>query len=108
MAMGMSVWGSYSRQDNVQSPPHMVLSLSWTEVLPKRSLQVKDNKKLIMTSQSDCLAWQHQYAERQSVSKGLFPRNSIKEPFKVQSGTPFPATDQAISESSNWSSWLTG
>lgn len=90
-----SVWGSYSRYDNVQSPPHVVLSLSWTDMLPKRPLQVKEDKKLITTSQSACLAWQHQYAERQGVSKGLFPRKSIKEPFKAQSDL-----------SSHWSGWM--
>lgn len=78
---GKSVLCSYLKHDNVQSPPHVTLSLSWTEVLPKRSLQVKQDKKLITTSQSAWLAWQHQYAERQSVSKGLFPRKSIKEFF---------------------------
>lgn len=93
---GESVLWSYSRHDNVQSPPHVTLSLSWTEMLPKRSLQVKQDKKLITTSQSACLAWQHQYAERQSVSKGLFPRKSVKEFFKAQSDTTFPPTDHAL------------
>lgn len=46
-----SVWCSYSRHGNACSPPHKVLPL-YTQALSKRCLQVKEDKKPIMTSQS--------------------------------------------------------
>lgn len=50
-----------------------------------------------MPSQSAGLPWQYpHYTESQSVSKILFPRNSIKEPIKAQCDAIFLATDQTL------------
>lgn len=94
---GKSVCCSYSRHDNApSSPSHGSFTELKRSVIQKIPPGLKRTKKLITTSQSACLVWHHQHAERQSVSKGLYPRKSIKEYFKAQSGTPFPATDQAL------------